>query len=249
MLRDFELAGKSRDIVNSLNSDDYSKIKKSLVIKVHKKVRKLIKRGNITVQMETELHPAVWLRLLHFIGQVTELRFKTMEDSYLAWRRSNDNAALVIRRKNPKMKTGRSYAMDVFLLQNIDELKLGSSYDWGKFVTASLDSEDSEEATPLGKSKRQIKVLLEKRIEKMGKEVCRNVKDMLRNYKKQRIPNLSPMRANTRSKVAPGETRRYQYQGSALALAQCLKNLSNSSISQRSDGAVTKAVRLYVKCS
>ncbi|MDR6153857.1 hypothetical protein QF021_001946 [Acidovorax delafieldii] len=249
LLRDFELTGKSRDIINSLNSDDYSKGKKPLIIGAHKKLRKLIKRFNITVQMETELHPAVWLRLLHFISESTGLRFRTMEVSYRDWRKSNDNATLVIRRQIPETIKWRSYAVDVFLLQKIDWLNLETSYEWGESVIASPTSENSDEVSQSEQSKIRNKNILKKRIEKIGKEVCRNVKDMLVNSKKQRIPYLSSMRANALAKSASGETRRYQYQGSASELAQYLKNQINSPVSRRSDMAVTKAVRLYVKCS
>lgn len=249
LLRDFELAGKSRDIVNSLNNDDYSKGKKPLISGAHKKLRKLIKRFNVTVQMETELHPAVWLRLLHFISEITGLRFRTMGGSYREWRKSNDNAAVFIRRQNPETKGWRSYAMDVFLLQSIDDLNLATFYKWGESATASPKLENSKEVTQPKQSKNPSNAILEKRIEKIGNEICRNVKDMLANYKKQRIPKLSSMRVNELANSASRDTRCYQYQGSALELAQHLKSQENSPISQRSDVTVTKAVRLYVKCS
>lgn len=249
LLRDFELAGKYRDIVNAMNNDDYSNGKKPLVSGAHKKLRKLIKRFNITVHMETELHPAVWLRLLHFISESTGLRFRTMGDSYREWRKSNDNATLVIRRQIPETIKWRSYAMDVFLLQKIDGLNLETSYKWGESVTASPNLEKSKRVSQPEQSKNPSNAILEKRIEKIGKEVCRNVKDMLTNYKKQRIPKLSPMRANALAKSAPGETRHYQYQGPALELARYLKKQENSPISNRKEVTVTKAVRLYVKCS
>lgn len=249
LLRDFELTGKSRDIVNSLNNDDYSKGKKPLVNGAHKKLRKLIKRFNITVQMETELHPAVWLRLLHFISESTGLRLRTMGGSYREWRKSNDNAALVIRCQNPVTRKWRSYAMDVFLLQNIDELNLEASHKWGDSDKGFSYAEKSENAIQPRQSNISNEAFLKKRIEKIGNEICRNVKDMMANYKKQRIPKLSSMRVNELANSASRDTRCYQYQGSALELAQHLKSQENSPISQRSDVTVTKAVRLYVKCS
>lgn len=247
--RDFELAGRSHDIVTALNDDDSFENEESLVVSTHKKLRDVIKRGNITVHMKTELHPAVWLRLLHFIGEITGLRFKTMEDSYCDWRESNHNVSLIVRRQTPGTTKGRSLAMDVFLLQDIDELNLKKNYKWSKLSATSLNSKDAEETNQSKPSKQKSKATLNKRIEKIGKDVCRNVEGMLTNSIIQHIPNLSSMRANARSKFAQGETRHYQYQGAALTLARYLKKQNNSPISRRSDEVVAKAVRLYVKCS
>ena len=97
--RDFELAGCSRDIVTALNDDDCFEDEEPLLVRTHKKLRDAIKRANITVHMKTELHPAVWLRLLHFIGESTGLRFKTMEDSYCEWRKSHHNVMPIVRRQ------------------------------------------------------------------------------------------------------------------------------------------------------
>jgi hypothetical protein len=247
--RDFDLAGRSRDIITALNDDDSFENEEPLIVSTHKKLRDVIKRGNITVHMKTELHPAVWLRLLHFIGESTGLRFKAMEDSYCEWRESNHNVTPIVRRQTPGTTKGRSWAMDVFLLQDIDELNLKKNYKWSKPSATSLTSKDAEKTNQSKPSKHKSKATLNKRIEKIGKDVCRNVEGMLASSIIQHIPNLSPMRANARSKSAQGETRHYQYQGAALALAQHLKRQSDSPVSRRSDEVVAKAVRLYVKCS
>jgi hypothetical protein len=241
---DFEQVRNSRHISTALNDDYYFEGADPLIFSTHKRMRYVIKRGKITVHMKTELHPAVWLRLFHFITENTGWRFKTMEDSYRNWRKLNNNEALAIRCQNSETKTWPSYAMDVFLLQNIDKLNLKTSYDWDKSVSASPNSEESEEAIQSEQPNNPSKTVLEKRIEKIGSAICRNVNDMLVNYEKQRIPNLSLMRANELAKLPASETRRYQYQGSALVLAQYLKNQEHSPISQRSDVPVTTAVRL-----
>lgn len=249
LLLDFDLAGKSKNIVEAINKDNDFNEAGLAVVRMHQKLRELIKNGNIVVQMKTRLHPAVWLRLAHFISEGTGLHFKTMESSYLDWRKSNGNTALVIRRQNPETMKWRSCAMDVFLLQKIDDLDLAASYKWGKFSAASPTLEKTEEINRSEPIKRPSKATLENIIKKIGKEVCRNVEEMLANYKNQRIPNLSPMRVSSKSKSARAENRKYQYQGSALKLTHHLKSQTNSPISQRSDAVVAKAVRLYVKCS
>jgi hypothetical protein len=247
-LPDFEVEGFLRNILKALNEDDFPKEAPSSVVNAHKKLRDLIKRAEIKVRMDTQLHPAVWLRLLHFIGESTGLHFETMEESYCEWRKSNGSGLPIVRRQNPETHKARSFTIDVFLLLNIDVLKLGSPYKWGKTSAAALDLEGVEKTIKYKQPKRAKKASLESRMEKIGKNVCRNVEDML-DKSHQNISNLLPMRARMRTKVAQGETRRYQYQGAALMLAQKLKSQKNSPLSQRSDEVVAKAVRLYVKCS
>ena len=83
LLLDFDLAGKSKNIVEAINKDNDSNEAGLAVVRTHQKLRELIKNGNIVVQMKTRLHPAVWLRLAHFISEGTGLHFKKMESSYL----------------------------------------------------------------------------------------------------------------------------------------------------------------------
>jgi hypothetical protein len=247
LLREFEvLDRRSREIVIALNQDAAYEKAGGVLAWVQKALRELIKREKMTVDMEMKLHPAVWLRLLHFVGERAGLRFQIMEASYRKWRKSHRKSQLVVKRQNPDTGKWRSYAMDLFLLQGIEELNLKVSYKWRLRRVAKptlATAAKVKQAKPL---KRVRKASLDDRIAKIGTEVCRNVAAMLAISKEQ---NLSPMRATIRAKAPKGEHREYQYQGAALKLARHLKSLSNSPVSTRSDEVVAKAVRLYVKCS
>ncbi|MGE4329346.1 hypothetical protein [Diaphorobacter sp.] len=245
---DLKGEGRLRNIVNALNEDDLPEEVPSSVVDAHKKLRVLIKDAEIKVLKDTQLHPAVWLRLLHFIGESTGLYFETMEESYCEWRKSNGSGLPIVRRQNPETHKARSFTIDVFLLLNIDGLQLEKPYKWGRDTMAALELKRSEKTIKSKQPKRGKKTSLESRIEKIGKNVCRNVEDMLDKLH-QNISNLLPIRTSGRNNIAQGETRRYQYQGAALTLAQELKNQRNSPLSQRSDEVVAKAVRVYVKCS
>jgi hypothetical protein len=247
LLREFEvLDRRSREIVIALNQDAAYEKAGGVLAWVQKALRELIKREKMTVDMEMKLHPAVWLRLLHFVGERAGLRFQIMEASYRKWRKSHRKSQLVVKRQNPDTGKWRSYAMDLFLLQGIEELNLKVSYKWRLRRVAKptlATAAKVKQAKPL---KRVRKASLDDRIAKIGTEVCRNVAAMLAISKEQ---NLSPMRATIRAKAPKGEHREYQYQGAALKLARHLKSLNNSPVSTRSDEVVAKAVRLYVKCS
>lgn len=250
LLREFEvLDRRSREIVIALNQDAAYEKAGGVLAWVQKALRELIKREKMTVDMEMKLHPAVWLRLLHFVGEGAGLRFQIMEASYRKWRESHGNSQLVVKRQIPKTGKWRSYAMDLFLLQGIEELNLKVSYKWRLRRVAKptlATAAKVKQAKPL---KRVRKASLDDRIANIGKVVCRNVAAMLAISKEQHIPRLSPMRATIRAKAPKGEHREYQYQGAALKLARHLKSLNNSPVSTRSDEVVAKAVRLYVKCS
>jgi len=250
LLREFEvLERRSQEIVIALNQDAAYEKAGGVLAWVQKTLRELIKREKMTVDMEMKLHPAVWLRLLHFVSERSGLRFQIMEASYRKWRKAHRKSQLVVKRQNPDTGKWRSYAMDLFLLQGIEELNLKVSYKWRLPRVAKPSIATAAKVKKAKPLKRVRKATLDDRIANVGKEVCRNVAAMLAMSKEQHIPDLSPMRATLRAKVPKGEHREYQYQGAALALASYLKSLKNSPVSTRSDEVVAKAVRLYVKCS
>lgn len=243
------MKGRIHEVVHALNQDPREIRQRDYFSITHQALHELIKRDNATIGVETKLHPAVWLRLLHFVGERAGVRFTLMEDSYYKWRTAHGNAMLFVKRQNLQTQKWRTRAVDIFLIQDIAELDLKATYKWALHTKVERAVEQATKITRTKASKKAGLGAEEARIAKIGKEVCRNVAEMLAHSEYQRIPGLSPMRVTVRAKASHGETRKYQYQGRALALATFLKKRKNSPVSTRSDEVVAKAVRLYVKCS
>ena len=244
-----EREGQMHAIINALSHDHADTKEVGRDFWALQELRALIKRDKISIEAKTKLHPAVWLRLLHFVGECTGVRFTLLEESYCKWRTAHGNAMLFVKRQNPITRKWRARAVDIFLLQDIAELDLKATYKWALHTKVERTVEQATKITRTKASKKAGLGAEGGRIAKIGKEVCRNVAEMLAHSEYQRIPGLSPMRFTVRAKASHGETREYQYQGRALALATFLKTRKNSPVSARSDEVVAKAVRLYVKCS
>ncbi|UJB63267.1 hypothetical protein YS110_00040 [Acidovorax sp. YS12] len=243
------MEGRIHDIIRALNRDAPSASEGAFLSGTHQALRELIKRDNVTIEVATKLHPAVWLRLLHFVGERAGVRFTLLAESYCQWRTSHGHATLFVKRQNPQTRKWRTRTVDIFLLQDISELDLKVTYKWTLDTKTDRTVEQATEITRAKVFKKAVLATEEARMAKIGKQVCRNVAEMLAHSDCQRIPGLSPMRFTVRAKASHGETRKYQYQGKALTLATYLKKRKNSPVSRRSDEIVAKAVRLYVKCS
>lgn len=212
------------------------------------RLRNWLTSNKLLVGSEMALHPAVWLRLLHFVGECVNVRFIRLMDSYLKWCKDQPEVQLIIRRKNPNNYKSRSESMDVFLLRNIDTLDTNISYKFSWRTTLKSSTQKSKEDLQISLL---VQARIAKKIPKIGKVICDHVHRMISrpNDDANHINGIYPMSPSCSLNNPKGEYRQYQFQGAALELAAILKQEKNSLVSSRSDEVVAKAVRLYVKCS
>lgn len=240
--------GWSERIIRVLEGDRLQQFDDPVHVYVQQRLRNWLTSNKLLEGSEIALHPAVWLRLLHFIGECVDMRFTLLMDSYSQWCKDQPEAQLIIRRKNPNNEKWRSESMDAFLLRSIDTLDTNIPYKFSWRTTLKSSTQRSKEDL-------QISLLTQariaKKIPKIGKVICDHVHRMISrpNDDANHINVIYPMSPSCSLSNPKGEYRRYQFQGSALELAAILKQENNSLVSSRSDEVVAKAVRLYVKCS
>lgn len=238
----------SERILQELKGDKPQELIYPLHAHVQQRLCNWLRSKEIVVDSKMALHPAVWLRLLHFIGECVNIRFTRLMKSYLQWCNRQPVAQLIISKKDPITGKLRRESMDIFLLRSIDALDPNTRYKFSWLTTLK--------STPQNIKDGAQGILLEQsaignKITKIGKVICRNVYEMIAmsddnsNY----INGLYPMKPIKSPGNAKVDYRKYQFQGSALKLVAILKRKQGSLLNTRSDEVIAKAVRLYVKCS